>query len=29
MLIFWTYFLMPMLLHMDVPGPRRWCARSR
>lgn len=20
MLIFWTYFLMPMLLHMDVPG---------
>lgn len=20
MLIFWTYFLMPTLLHMDVPG---------
>lgn len=20
MLIFWTYFLMPVLLHMDVPG---------
>lgn len=22
MLIFWTYFLMPVLLHMDVPGAR-------